>query len=96
MINIAPGDLAAALEILAKQSGVEFVYSAEQVKGLRTRGVEGEFTAKEAVIKLLEGTRLIIASEADAAILIAPEILRRRRYKKTLRRTLRMPWKKSS
>ena len=38
-INIPPGDLVSALDTLARQSGVQFVYRTEQLTGLRTPGV---------------------------------------------------------
>jgi iron complex outermembrane recepter protein len=71
-IDIPAGDLRAALDLLARQSGVEFVYSADQLEGLRTQGVHGELTAEKAVAKLLEGTKLILTVHPSGAILIAP------------------------
>jgi hypothetical protein len=35
LVNIPPGDLVTALEILVKQSGAELVYQASQLKGTR-------------------------------------------------------------
>jgi iron complex outermembrane receptor protein len=70
-IDVPAGELTAALELLASQSGVEFVYAMEQIKGLRTRGVHGEFSAETAVMKLLEGTRLVLTTHASGAMLIA-------------------------
>ena len=40
-INVPAGDLVAALDSLAKQSGAELVYSTEQLKGRYTKGVSG-------------------------------------------------------
>lgn len=72
-INVPPGDLIAALESLAKQSGVEFVYQTNQLKGLRTRGVTGTMSPQQAVTKLLEGTPLKLRTdEVSGAMLIAP------------------------
>src|SRR5882757_5310080 len=71
-VDIPAGDLTAALDLLARQSGVEFVYSAEQLEGLRTQGVHGELTAEKAVAKLLAGTQLILTVHPRGAILIAP------------------------
>ncbi|HEY5755385.1 MAG TPA: TonB-dependent receptor, partial [Steroidobacter sp.] len=71
-IDIPAGDLTVALELLAKQSGAEFVYSTEKLKGLRTNGVEGELTTEDAVSKLLEGTPLTLKKMHDSgAFLIA-------------------------
>jgi iron complex outermembrane receptor protein len=70
-VNVPAGDLTAGLELLAKQSGAEFVYSADQLKGLRTHGVAGDLSAKDAVTKLLEGTPLQVRMDATGAMLIA-------------------------
>jgi outer membrane receptor for ferric coprogen and ferric-rhodotorulic acid len=71
-IDIPAGDLTVALELLAKQSGAEFVYSMDKLKGLRTKGVEGELSTEDAVIKLLEGTPLTLKIMHDSgAFLIA-------------------------
>ncbi|MBC7990643.1 MAG: hypothetical protein H7Y19_13825, partial [Luteimonas sp.] len=38
-INVPASDLVTALDALAKQSGAQFIYRADQLKGLRTKGV---------------------------------------------------------
>ena len=69
-IDIPAGDLTAALESLARQSHVELVYRSSELKGLDTRGVAGNLTPVQAVTKLLEGTPLVIRTDASGAILI--------------------------
>ncbi|MBL8265618.1 TonB-dependent receptor [Steroidobacter sp.] len=70
-ISVPPGDLAVALRTLATQSGVEFFYQTELVKGLHTDGVSGELTPQEAVTKLLRGTPLVFREdESSGALLI--------------------------
>jgi iron complex outermembrane recepter protein len=69
-INIPADDLVAALELLARQSGIEFIYNADELKGIKTHGVSGILTPRAAVLKLLEGTRLAL-TEHDGAMLIA-------------------------
>ena len=71
-VNVPAGDLTAGLEMLAKQSGAEFVYRADQLKGLRTHGVAGDLSPKEAVTQLLIGTPLQLHMDASGAMLIAP------------------------
>jgi iron complex outermembrane receptor protein len=72
-VNVPAGDLVQGLETLAKQADVEIVYQASQLKGVRTRGVSGTFAAHDAVIKLLEGTKLHLSTDATTgAMLIAP------------------------
>jgi outer membrane receptor protein involved in Fe transport len=70
-IDVPPGDLVTALDVLASQAGVECVYSAPQLKGLRTSGVHGNLTAEEAVRKLLQGTKLTVTAHKDGALLIS-------------------------
>lgn len=72
VISVNSGEMAAALQSLAKQTGVEFFYSNEQLKGVQTKGVHGTFTAKEAVGKLLEGTGLTLSVHESGALLISP------------------------
>lgn len=70
-IDVPAGALGAALELIAKQAGVELVFRPEQVRGLHTNGVTGTFSAQEAVKKLLEGTPLELRSdEATGAMMI--------------------------
>jgi iron complex outermembrane recepter protein len=71
-VDVPSGDLATALQKLAEQSGVEFIYSVDQLKGIHTGGVHGEYTTEQAVIKLLEGTKLKLTVHKSGAILIAP------------------------
>ena len=71
-IDVPAGQLTIALKALAAQSGVEFVYSTDQLKGFSTNGVHGELTAEKAVAKLLEGTNLKLTIHESGALLIAP------------------------
>lgn len=70
-INIAAQDLSSALEELSHQSGTDLVYRPEQVRGLKTHGAVGEMSTQDAVVKLLEGTRLKVSEDASGALLIA-------------------------
>jgi iron complex outermembrane receptor protein len=70
-INLPAGDLITALELLAQQSGIEFVYDAAQLKGVKTHGAIGILAKKEAVLKLLEGTQLSLTVSPGGAMLIA-------------------------
>src|SRR3984885_8412234 len=69
-IHIQPGDLAAAFETLARQSGTEIVYVSAQVGALRTRGVSGSMTVREALQKLLKGTSFKVTVDSSGAMLI--------------------------
>ena len=69
-INIPAGDLGSALQLLAKQSGADIVYRPEQVKGLRTEGVSGNLSTRQALDVLLKGTMLTLRTDSSGAILI--------------------------
>lgn len=57
-------DAAIILRQFSEQSGVEIVYSAEAVRGVRTNAVRGEFTPLEAVNQLIAGTNLLAVQDA--------------------------------
>src|SRR5580693_3647415 len=69
-INIPAGDLANALDALARQSGAEIVYSSEQVSKEHTSGVSGTLSARDALQKLLRGTSLKVTVDSSGAMLI--------------------------
>src|SRR5688572_17774916 len=71
-IDVPAGDLAAALEALSKQAQVNLVFQAGQMQGLKTHGVSGTLTPREAVVKLLQGTSLRLSTdEATGAMMIS-------------------------
>ncbi len=72
-VDIPAGDLRQALLRASRQYGVDLVYQAGQLKGLRTSGARGNLTPQEAVTKLLDGTPLELRTdESTGAMLIAP------------------------
>lgn len=70
-INIRTQDLSVALQQLSRQSGTDLIYRPEQVRGLKTHSVVGEFSTQEALVKLLQGTRLTVSEDPSGALLIA-------------------------
>lgn len=72
-VDIPSGDLATALEAYAKQTGIELLFRADQLKGLRTQGVQGELSPQDAITKMLQGTNLRLQQDrATGAMVIAP------------------------
>lgn len=63
--DVPAGDLAGALNDLARQSGTQLVYRADQVKGRRTAGVKGAASADQALDGLLRDSGF--AARRDAA-----------------------------
>ncbi len=54
--NIPAQPLYAALSALAEQSGVQFVYNSELVKGIDSAGVSGQYSLEGALQRLLSGS----------------------------------------
>lgn len=61
--NLPAGDAAAVLRQFSEISGRETLYAAEVVRGIRTNAVQGEFTAREALNRILAGTPLMVVQD---------------------------------
>lgn len=66
--NIAAGDLKAALDAFARQSGVQLIYRIEDVRGARSRGVLGSLPPDQALARLLDGAPFAIRRDPSGAI----------------------------
>jgi iron complex outermembrane recepter protein len=69
-VNIPAGDLRQALLKLSAQLGTELVYRPEQVQGVQTAGARGELTTEQTILRLLEGTPLVLRTDPSGAMLI--------------------------
>src|SRR5690606_1048087 len=70
-ISIPASDLVTALDSLARQSGAQFIYRADQLRGARTRGVQGNLPTDAALDQLLEGTGYVPRrDDASGAVVI--------------------------
>ena len=72
-IDIPAGDLAAALDAYARQSGTQLVYRADQLKGARTPGVKGQAASPQALDALLKGSGYRAQRDASGAVVIVPQ-----------------------
>lgn len=72
-ISIPAGELAPALEALAKESGLLLIFQPGDLRGVWTQGVKGTLSPEDAVAKLISGTPLTLRVDASGAILITPE-----------------------
>ncbi len=54
--NIPSGDLKSALSLYAKQTGAVLMYPSEQIDGIRTKGLKGDFSTEDALSRILKGT----------------------------------------
>ena len=69
-VSIPAGDLVTALDSLARQSGAQFIYQADQLRGLRTRGVSGSLSTDDALKRLLNGSGFTVHHDASGAMVI--------------------------
>jgi len=70
--DIGAGDLKAALDAYAQQTGQQLVYQPDDVKGRSTPGVHGAMTPEQALKALLAGTGLKVSRDPSGAIAIFP------------------------
>ncbi len=70
--DVPAGDLAAALNALARQSDTQLVYRADQIKGHQTHGVQGAASLDDALARMLSGSGFRAQHDASGAILIVP------------------------
>jgi len=70
-IDVPAGDLAAALNQLARRSGVQLVYPADQLAGRHTAGVQGAASVDQALESLLRGSGFAATRDpASGAVLV--------------------------
>src|SRR5260221_3344835 len=60
--NISAGDALTTLKQFAQQSGIELLYSVDDLKGVRTSAVQRELPPREALEVMLEGTGLAVTA----------------------------------
>jgi iron complex outermembrane recepter protein len=75
--QIAAADGAVALEIFADQANTAVVYLVEQVRGVRTNAIRGEFTPREALDRLVANTPLTVSQDARTGALMINRTARR-------------------
>ncbi|WP_084579559.1 TonB-dependent receptor [Sphingomonas azotifigens] len=70
--DIPAGDLAAALNAVARQSGIRIAFPYDRAAGRRVAGLKGEMAAADAVRRLVAGTDLkLVVADADHILLAA-------------------------
>jgi outer membrane receptor protein involved in Fe transport len=74
--DIPAGDMKAALEAYAAQSGLQLVYKVEDLRGLTSPGLKRTAAADEALTALLRGSALAVRRDVSGALVIfaAPTI----------------------
>ncbi|MCW0199222.1 TonB-dependent receptor [Sphingopyxis sp.] len=70
--NIPAGDLIAGLRAFSRQSHVEVMFNAAELRGQRTAGVKGTLSAEEALRRLLAGADAELVRDPSGAFLVKP------------------------
>jgi len=68
--DIPAGDLNAALDAYASTTGTQLVVSSDAVRGVKTRGVSGDYSNDEALIRILSGTGFIVRHKPGTSIIV--------------------------
>ena len=58
-IDIPAQDLSDALHTLSNQTGIQLLFTAENLKGIRSQAINGSMNADQALARLLQGTPYI-------------------------------------
>ncbi|MEP6897571.1 MAG: TonB-dependent receptor, partial [Rhodanobacter sp.] len=69
-LHIPSGNLVTALDALAKQTGAQFIYQEDQLRGLQTQGVDGNISTDDALKRLLAGSGYTVRHDASGAMVI--------------------------
>ncbi|MEO7051999.1 MAG: TonB-dependent receptor, partial [Rhodanobacter sp.] len=69
-VDIPAGDLVTALDALAQQSGAQFIYQADQLKGHRSAGAHGVLSTDDALRQVLAGSGFGVRRDASGAMVI--------------------------
>jgi outer membrane receptor protein involved in Fe transport len=66
--NVPAGNLEAALDAYAQQSGIALAVPSEAIKGIRTDGVKGNLSPDDALSRILKGTGFTESRDRSGAI----------------------------
>ena len=68
--DIEAGDAAQTLRQFVHQSGEQVIYVVPKVRGVRTNSVQGEYTVREVLERLLDRTALVVVEDEKTGALI--------------------------
>ncbi len=67
--DLPAGDAGARLKQFSETSGRETLFAAEAVRGVRTAAIKGEYTPREALDRMLDGTGLVVVQDKKTGAL---------------------------
>ncbi|RYE71572.1 MAG: hypothetical protein EOO81_05600, partial [Oxalobacteraceae bacterium] len=70
-VSIPAGDLATNIELLRKQTGVEVIYNASELRGSPSKGISGSYSGEDALKRLLAGSGFTLKVDASGAYAIS-------------------------
>jgi outer membrane receptor protein involved in Fe transport len=68
-VQIAAGDLARSLEELSRQLGIQILYDADRLQGMKAPSISGPLTPRDALDLLLAGTPLEARGDGDSFLI---------------------------
>jgi iron complex outermembrane recepter protein len=71
VVEIPAGELAQSLEELSREWGVQILFDAERIKGIKSPAISGALSARDALTKLLKGTSLRAEGDGDSFLVTA-------------------------
>lgn len=69
LFRLPEGDAAVTLRQFSQQARTSIVYPIDVVRGVKTNPVQGEFTAREALDRMVAGTVLVVSQDASTGAL---------------------------
>lgn len=71
--RIAPGPLGSTLSAFAVEAGIALSFQPALTEGLSSPGLRGDFTAQQALTRLLAGSGLVLVERGDGSYSLAPQ-----------------------
>ena len=68
--ELAAGDASATLKHFVEQSGEQVLFLVNRVRGVKTNPVKGDFTAREALDRMVANTGLAVVEDAKTGALM--------------------------
>lgn len=72
-VNVPAGPLVDAVELLARQAGINVMYQGDVLRGQSTTGLSGSFAPRDAFARLLEGTSLVATLRNEGVLIAAAQ-----------------------
>ncbi len=74
--DVSAGDAVATLKQAAQQGGVEIMFPAAVVQGVKTNAVKGELSPREALNRMVAGTDLVVVEDRKSGALTVQRLAR--------------------